>query len=561
MDSVLSLNFQDAREPGSIRELPGRILRKANVDRYIQYLGQWSTKDASKINSILSIARAEVEKGKERFGKVMKFSGGPGKSDLAVNDKEIAIVTTAAPPWLTGSAINPALRAAYLAQKLPSGSHVTLIAPWLQSKEQTIVFPQGITVNSPDEHVQYIHDWLLHTTNGEIGPGILNNLEIRLYPGRYSHDKHSILPLGDLTDYVQKQARMVVLEEPEHLTWYHHGRAWKKMFPWVVGVAHTNYIEYARREPGGGVLAFLLERVNQICCKAYCDRVVKLSPAVQQLPRQSVCNINGVGAKFLRIGDQKAAASRPRRSAFKKGCYYLAKMQWGKGYTELLDLMAQDAIGGGGISVDAYGSGDDSVAIVAKAQEEKLSIQFNGHQEGQGRYEHTDTALQEYKVFLNPSISDVLATTTAEALAMGKFVVAPDHACNTFFQDFPNFLSYKDAEGFRAQVQKALHAEPAPLSPELRHRLTWEAATDRFLVEVTRGAPEQSRLLPGLQEEQGKPFESTRGHVDGLIANVHHAIATVPGARAVAGAGPVTWQNNVQNMQVKHDVRAFRRHH
>eukprot|EP00854_Cymbomonas_tetramitiformis_P012029 gene12029-14214_t len=381
MDSVLSLNFQDAREPGSIRELPGRILRKANVDRYIQYLGQWSTKDASKINSILSIARAEVEKGKERFGKVMKFSGGPGKSDLAVNDKEIAIVTTAAPPWLT---------------------------------------------------------------------------------------------------------------------------------------------------------AFLLERVNQICCKAYCDRVVKLSPAVQQLPRQSVCNINGVGAKFLRIGDQKAAASRPRRSAFKKGCYYLAKMQWGKGYTELLDLMAQDAIGGGGISVDAYGSGDDSVAIVAKAQEEKLSIQFNGHQEGQGRYEHTDTALQEYKVFLNPSISDVLATTTAEALAMGKFVVAPDHACNTFFQDFPNFLSYKDAEGFRAQVQKALHAEPAPLSPELRHRLTWEAATDRFLVEVTRGAPEQSRLLPGLQEEQGKPFESTRGHVDGLIANVHHAIATVPGARAVA---------------------------
>jgi digalactosyldiacylglycerol synthase len=71
---------------------------------------------------------------------------------------------------------------------------------------------------------------------------------------------------------------------------------------------------------------------------------------------------------------------------------------------------------------------------------------------------------QPTQVFINPSTSDVVATTTAEALAMGKWVVVPDIACNAFFKQFRNCLTYKDAAGFVAAVDRALQKEPAPLS-------------------------------------------------------------------------------------------------
>ena len=147
-----------------------------------------------------------------------------------------------------------------------------------------------------------------------------------------------------------------------------------------------------------------------------------------------------------------------------------------QGYGELLHLLAEhrDA-GGANLHLDVYGSGEDIPAIKAAAEKQGLDVTFHegtdhqseqlrpyrraklpceqvsrlatsragnclmhswaGYQANLGLTEDamqsspfrslagTQRAVRWRRVFVNPSTSDVVATTSCEALAMGKWLI------------------------------------------------------------------------------------------------------------------------------------------
>lgn len=387
-------------------------------------------------------------------------------SDLRSRSRHIVIVTTAAMPWMTGTAVNPLLRAVYLAK---AGHTVSLVVPWLESPEdQRKVYPNETSFKTREEQRDIIMKWAREQVAGV-------QVNIRFYEGVYSKEFGSILPLGDITSMFgpDEPRDVCVLEEPEHLTWHHTGARWTGLFNFVVGVVHTNYIEYAKKHGVfGPQRALFLNFLNKWVCRSYCHRVIKLSDAVQTLPHSVTCNVHGVRDRFIGIGRDRSG------KPFENGAYFLGKVLWAKGYRQLIDLMNEhyhrtDQR----LPIDFFGAGPDLDAVKSAVNESYgLSrVQMHGLV-----VDHASEYLQRYKVYVNPSRSDVVCTATAEALAMGKFVVCLKHPSNEFFATFDNCLIYETGEQFSAQVAYALANEPKPLSERDAFRLSWEAATERF---------------------------------------------------------------------------------
>ena len=95
-----------------------------------------------------------------------------------------------------------------------------------------------------------------------------------LFP-QFSKERRSIIPAGDTSQFISsKEADIAILEEPEHLNWYHHGKRWTDKFNHVIGVVHTNYLEYIKRVKNGAIQSFFVKHINKWVTRAYCHKVL-----------------------------------------------------------------------------------------------------------------------------------------------------------------------------------------------------------------------------------------------------------------------------------------------
>jgi digalactosyldiacylglycerol synthase len=509
--------------------------------------------------------------------------------------RPVWIVTTAALPWMTGTAVNPLLRAAHLAvryQQPPDddagaadGTHhptsihwcVHLVVPWLESADDRVeLYGSEWRHATMDDQTAYIRNWVARHVDGAEALGNHENqrrLRIHWYPARYHSALCSIFAMGDvcarLAPLVEPDA-VCILEEPEHLNYYRGGQ-WRRTFGHVAGIIHTNYVEYCRTQTQ--FLSQIVGAVSAWMVRAYCDKVISLSATLPAYApeKEVVCNVHGVRREFFSAAyyppscrDDHGSDDIPRQ------IYFLGKLLWAKGLDRLLQLQhLWKEQTGDFFPMDIYGSGPDQVdmqkafAGIHTEVTAKL-IRRTDSCSSSGSRSYTDMAIDYwrgeseeepqplpvafcgccdhavldqdrsvcYKIFVNPSVSEVLCTVTAEAIAMGKFVIIPNHPSNTFFQQFPNCLQYDDDEGFCSQLHYALLNEPVPLGHH-REALTWEGATVRLIQAAAISHAEAARHdLHRIRDQRLADWHIRMG--EGTTGDV---------LRQVLGGGPVAKQS------------------
>mmetsp|Transcript_21563 Transcript_21563/g.24518 ORF Transcript_21563/g.24518 Transcript_21563/m.24518 type:complete len:961 (+) Transcript_21563:237-3119(+) len=653
------------------------------------------------------------------------------QSDLLRPGRSFYVVTTAAIPWFTGTAVNPLLRAAYLcritreinekyemeqleqqqeskevngtalnitATPAPTSTYqpkprVTLVIPWLELEEDRLeLYGNQYNFSTPQEQETYIRKWLREDANMPIEADEKIGLQIIFYPSRYHSGLKSIFAMGDIASLISSEkddddnnsnisnnnTDVCVLEEPEHLNWYRApGDGWTNKFEYVIGIIHTNYVEYASSHYSGLWTAPAIRLMSSAMVRAYCHVVIKLSDTLQTFAeeKERTSNIHGVRLEFIKEGMRRRQSSSTSNSteitdatsssmtdtsssissssssnkfdcrketdfdnnpdqnntmkvygggenstSSQRKAYFIGKLLWTKGLDGMLEMQTYyKQCTGRYFEVDIYGSGPDEKAIkraflgrnqnrnIYKKSKDSIVMQAkNDHDEKPynetlndpihddfeskpddeeeeknkpfshhvakiskqiqattrtfkstsealdlelpqslheyrrvpipakfpGRVDHA--ILKQYTIFVNPSVSEVLCTTTAEALAMGKFVIIPVHPSNSFFMQFSNCLAYRNKLEFAANLSWALSHDPEPLTDEQLRLFTWEAATGR-LVEASaitrREAKERQKLGTSRLDERIARFHYEMGN--GAKGDI---------LRKVLGAGPASNQ-------------------
>ena len=231
------------------------------------------------------------------------------------------------------------------------------------------------------------------------------------------------------------------------------GESWTAKFKHVVGIVHTNYFVYASDQPAAFIRAPGMRLLCSWMCRAHCHRLIKLSGTLGRFApeKELVENVHGVRYSFLETGKEVRKRLRALGGAksdqifgaeAQPTVYFIGKMLWSKGLLSLMELVKYaEESAGIKIHIDMYGGGPDKDAAEERAKSLDVDMAFLGP------IDHGELGFT-HKIFINPSTSEVLTTTTAEALAMGKFVVVPSHPSNDFFAQFANCLTYTNKEEF-----------------------------------------------------------------------------------------------------------------
>jgi hypothetical protein len=141
-------------------------------------------------------------------------------SDLSDRNRRIWIVTTAGLPWMTGTAVNPLLRALSLCRDRPP-HYVTLMIPWLVSyNERKVLYGNKHDFLTQQDQEAWIRQYCIERCNcsHEVAYQLLN---IKFWLGKYHESFGSIFPIEDICSTIPRnEADICILEEPEHLNWF-----------------------------------------------------------------------------------------------------------------------------------------------------------------------------------------------------------------------------------------------------------------------------------------------------------------------------------------------------
>jgi len=245
---------------------------------------------------------------------------------------------------MTGTAVNPLLRASHLARRRAgndSSNHgiCTLVVPFLSDINHQRLLFKNETFHSTLAQENYIRQWLRNC--GEYSDP--SHLQILFYPAVFDSFLKSIFPLGDLPKLCSSGKKkkdddtICILEEPEHLNWYRApGDSWRDVFSHTVGIIHTNYKAYAAAYGmvTGVTTGTAIEQMSALMMRAHCDRIILLSDTLNNYaPERTVTsNVHGVRKDFF------STTGPPTDLGKDEMIYFIGKLLWAKGLDLMLDL-------------------------------------------------------------------------------------------------------------------------------------------------------------------------------------------------------------------------------